>query len=177
MHGILFKQLKTYVESEWGEDAWSEAMDEAGIEPKLYLPVTDYPDEEALRLLDGVTTVTGAREEQLVEDLGEFMAPALLDTFKAHVMDEWDAMDLLEHTDNEVFAVLRSEGGVGDEVTARREDDRTVVLEYTSDLELCSLACGMLRGLVEEHGEDVDVTEQSCMDHGADACEIRVRRA
>lgn len=176
MHGILFKQLKTYVTEEYDEDTWMEAMDEAGIEPKLYLPVTEYPDEEAERLVDGVATVTGTDEQDLLAALGEHLAPALLDTFEAHVKDDWDAMDLLEHSGNEVFTVLRSEDGSDDEVTARREDEDTVVVEYASPLQMCEMAEAVLRGILDEHDERAEVTQATCMHRGGDACEIHVSR-
>lgn len=149
-------------------------MDEAGIEPKLYLPVTDYPDEEAVRLVAGVASVTGADEADLLEDYGETLAPELLGTFNAHVADAWDAFDLLEHTDNQVFTVLYSEDGRGDEVTATREGADTVVVRYASDLEMCELAKGVFRGIVEAHGESADVSEGACMHQGADHCELTV---
>jgi hypothetical protein len=117
MHGILFKYLKACVESEYGPDAWEAAMDRAEIEPKLYLPVTEYPDDEAFALLEGVTSVTDADERELLEDYGERLAPELLDTFEAHVRDDWDLFDLLTHSDNEVFAVFYSEDGDDDAVT------------------------------------------------------------
>lgn len=177
MHGILFKYLKEYVEAEYGPDAWEAAMDEAGIEPKLYLPVTDYPDEEAFALLDGVTTVTGAEERALLADYGERLAPELLDTFEAHVRDDWGLFDLLEHTDNEAFAVFYSEEGDEDEVTASRPDAGTVAYEYASAMEMCEFAKGVLRGLADEWGVDVAVTEGACMHDGADHCEITVARA
>ena len=177
MHGILFKQLKTYVTEQWGDEEWTSAMDEAGIEPKLYLPVTDYPDEEALRLIDGVVAVTGVGEQRLLSDLGEHLAPALLDTFKAHIKSDWDAMDLLEHSGNQVFAVLRSEAGGEDEVVANRQDGDTVVLQYGASLEMCELAKGILQGIAEEHGETVTVDERQCMHTGSPHCEIRVSRA
>jgi predicted hydrocarbon binding protein len=177
MHGILFKYLKEYVEAEYDHDAWEAAMDEAEIEPKLYLPVTEYPDDEAVRLVDGVVSVTGAEEGDLLEEYGEVLAPELLDTFNAHIRDDWDAFDLLEHSGNQVFDVFYSEDGDEDEVTATRVGEDTVVLHYGSSLELCGLATGVLRGIAEEHGEDVRVTEDQCMHSGADHCEISVSRA
>lgn len=177
MHGILFKYLKEYVEAEYEDGVWEAAMDEAGIEPKLYLPVTEYPDDEAVRLVDGVASVTGADENDLLEAYGEELAPELLDTFNAHVQDAWGTFDLLEHTDNQVFAVLYSEGGDEGEVIAAREDDDTVVVHYASAMEMCELAVGVLRGLAEEHGTDVTVEEGPCTRRGADHCEITVARS
>lgn len=176
MHGILFKYLKEYVEAEYGHDAWEAAMDEAGIEPKLYLPVTEYPDDEAVRLVDGILAVTDADEDDLLSSYGEVLAPELLGTFNAHIRDTWDAFDLMEHAGNQVFTVFYSEDGADGEVSATREDADTVVVHYGSSLELCELAKGVLRGIADEHGEDVAVTEQSCVHDGADHCEITVSR-
>jgi len=176
MHGILFKHLKEYVESEYGHETWEAAMAEAGIEPKLYLPVTRYPDDEAVRLVEGVVAATDTTEPALLRDYGERLAPELLDTFEAHVRDDWDALDLMEHAGNQVFTVLYSEDGDGDEVVAAREDEDTVVVEYASALELCELATGVLRGIGATHGPPVRVTEGACMHDGADRCEFTVRR-
>lgn len=176
MHGILFKRLKTYVEAEYGDDAWADAMEAAGIEPKLYLPVTEYPQAELVRLVDGVVDVTGVDENRLLEALGADMAPALLDTFEAHLKEDWDAMDLLADADNEVYAVLRSDDDSVDVATERRDED-TVLVEYSADLEMCRLAEGMFRAIGEEYGEHVDVSERVCMHRGGDACEFEVQRA
>lgn len=172
MHGILFKELKTYVTEEWGSDAWDESLDEAGIEPKLYLPVTEYPDDEARRLIDAVSSISGVDRETLLEEFGEALAPALLNTFKAHVKTGWDAFDLLEHTKNQVFTVLQSEDGGPDEVRTDRTADDRVVIKYGSALEMCSLTKGIVRGIADEHDEPVDVTESKCMHDGYDHCEI-----
>jgi predicted hydrocarbon binding protein len=177
MHGILFKYLKEYVETEYDSDAWEAAMDAADIEPKLYLPVTEYPDEEAVRLVDGVVEVTGADEQELLSAYGEELAPELLDTFEAHVRDDWGLFDLLEHPNNEVFQVFYSEDGDDDEVTAAREGPGTVVVHYASAMEMCEFAKGVLRGLAATRGVDVDVSESACMHAGADHCEITVSRA
>jgi predicted hydrocarbon binding protein len=177
MHGILFKYLKEYVESEYDQDAWEEAMEVADIEPKLYLPVTEYPDDEAVRLVDGVAEVTGADQHELLEAYGERLAPELLDTFNAHVRDDWGPFDLMEHTDNEVFEVFYSEEGDDDEVAASRPDRDTVVVHYASALEMCELAKGVLRGLAHTRDVDVEVTEGVCMHEGADHCELTVSRS
>ena len=176
MHGILFKQLHVYVSEEWDDGVWRDAMAEADIEPKLYLPVTEYPDEEALALFDAVTTLTETDEIDLFSDLGEQLAETLLDTFKAHVRDEWDVMDLLEHADEQVLSVLHSTDGPDDEVTASREDENTVVVEYDSPLGLCAMLTGVLRGIVETYDENAEITERACVHRGADACEITVSR-
>jgi hypothetical protein len=104
------------------------------------------------------------------------MAPALLDTFEAHVRDQWDALDLMERSGNEVFDVLRPENGSAEQVETHREGEDSVLLEYGADLELCGMAVGMLRGLAAERDEPVEVVEENCVEHGADRCEIRVTR-
>lgn len=176
MHGILFKELKAYVTGRWGEEAWEASMARAGIEPKLYLPVTEYPDAEALALVDAVVAETDVAEGALLEAVGEHLAPALLDTFRAHVKSGWSTLDLLERAGAAVLSVLRSAEGGDGEVTATREDADTVVVEYASPLEMCALARGLLAGIADVRGESVAVVETSCMHAGADRCEFRVTR-
>lgn len=176
MHGIWFKELKTYVIDEYGKDAWDESLEAAEIEPKLYLPVTEYPDSEAEALLVGICDVTGADRQALLREYGEALAPALLNTFKAHIKTGWDTMDVLERTENQLFDVLKSEDAPDGELSAARPDAGTVVYTYESPLELCSLAKGIVTGIADQNGEPVRISEGSCMLDGASHCEITIER-
>lgn len=176
MHGIFFKELKSYVIDQYGKDDWDQSLDEAEIEPKLYLPVTEYPDSEAEALLDGICSVTGADRQELLREYGEELAPALLNTFKAHVKAHWDTMDLLERTDNQIFDVLKSEDATSPDATATRPDAGTVVYDYDSDLELCSFAKGVVVGIADQKGEPVRISETACMLEGDHHCRIQIER-
>ena len=45
MHGIIFGELKKLVDTRLGGDTWRELLKDAGLAAKVYMPVTEYPDE------------------------------------------------------------------------------------------------------------------------------------
>ena len=46
MHGIIFSQLRKYVETKQGSRAWSTLLKRAQLENRAYLSVSEYPDAE-----------------------------------------------------------------------------------------------------------------------------------
>lgn len=175
MHGVIFRALKEHVTEEHGEDVWSEMMDAAGIEPKLYLPVSYYPDRELHALVAAGSDVTGRSEADLLEGFGADLAPDLLDTFSTYVPDEWGTLEVLANL-GEIYDAVESGTDEADtpDVDPERDGENAVVVRYRSDRELCDLGTGIVRGVAEAYGDSVRVREDACMHDGADACEIRV---
>ena len=46
MHGIVFFQLRKYVETKHGRRAWNTLLKHAKLENRAYLSVSEYPDAE-----------------------------------------------------------------------------------------------------------------------------------
>ncbi|NHN46304.1 hypothetical protein G9464_01645 [Halostella sp. JP-L12] len=175
MHGIIHKSLKSYVEAELPEEDWDEVMDAAGIEPKLYLPVSHYPDEEVTALLETLAERNDRSEPALQEDFGEFLAPELLDTFKAHVRDDWRTADVLENLET-IYAELDGDDDEAfpPDVDAERVDGDVVTLVYPSGNELCPLGKGIVRGIAASRDEAASIDEAACLLDGDDRCELTV---
>ena len=175
MHGIIHKTLKGYVETELPDEDWDEVMDAAGIEPKLYLPVSHYPGEEVSALVGTLAERTGRSESALLEDFGEFLAPELLDTFKAHVRDDWGTVGVLDNLET-IYAELDGDDDEAfpPDVDAERIEDDVVALVYPSDNELCPLGKGIVSGIAASRGETATVDEEACLLDGDDRCEQTV---
>jgi len=174
MHGIIHKSLKEYVEARLNDGSWEDLLDEAGIEPKLYLPVSHYPDEEVTGVISVIADNTDRSERAVQRDFGTYLAPKLLDTFKAHVRDEWDTVDVIAHLE-EVYEGIE---GSDDETTppevATSRDGDAVTVVYRSDRELCSMAVGIIHGIAADRDETVDVEQEVCVRHGDGHCELTV---
>lgn len=175
MHGAIFRALKAHVTEEHGDDAWEEMMDEAGIDAKLYLPVTHYPDYELTALVTAASEVTGRPETHIFEGFGERLAPDLLDTFSTYIPSDGGTLDVLAALD-EIYEAVQAGSDEVDvpDVDPERVDDDTVLVRYRSERSMCSLGRGIIHGIADHYGDSVHVREQACMHDGADACEIRV---
>ncbi len=174
MHGIVHKAFKEFVETEVDGINWEAVVDEAGLEPTLYLPVTDYPDEEFTRAATALSELSGRPDASLHKSFGRSLAPSLLDTFKAHIRDDWDAREVLLALDS-IYEQLDSDDEYSTSSTvSTRTDGNEVVLTYRSDRQLCTVLRGIVIGIADEYERTAEIVEPACLQAGADRCELHV---
>lgn len=174
MHGIVHKALKEHVETEVDGIDWETVREESGLEAKLYLPVTHYPDEELERAIEAVSSLSGRTEASIQRAFGWSLAPALLDTFKAHVRDDWGISEVLLSLDT-IYEQLEADADEAVSATVSTHvDGSAVVLTYRSDRQLCTVLDGVVTGIAAEYGTTVDIEERSCLRDGDDRCVLRV---
>ncbi|ELY54832.1 heme NO-binding domain-containing protein [Natronolimnohabitans innermongolicus] len=182
MHGIVHKTLKEYVVSRTDEDTWETVLERAGIEPRLYLPVTTYADDEIDAILATLSSMATQNRAQIERDFGRTLAPELRTTFTAHIRDD-DCFAALEN----LAVIVESVDASSDEtalptVTGRREGADRVRVTYRTHREptYCGLARGLLEGFVatfdDAGAEATTVTKVACVEDGGDACVFFVER-
>jgi hypothetical protein len=81
MHGIIFAELRNHAETKHGKGMWNQLLKQAGLDNRVYLPIKAYPDTEVVALIGAASSMVGLPVAELVEDFGEFIAPALLKIF------------------------------------------------------------------------------------------------
>lgn len=177
MHGIIHRSLKQYVIDRTSEDGWDTVTEVGNIETRLYLPVSQYPDEEVARILATVSELTGHDEAAIQRDFGRYFAPQLLDTFDAHVHHGWDALDAIEGLGQIYPQVIDQEGDVDSvQITARRSEEDTVVVHYRSTRRLCPMLEGIIEGIADEYGAEIEISKDTPTREGLRHCELTVRR-
>jgi hypothetical protein len=177
MHGIIFSELRKYVDTTLGSGAWTATLADAGLANKLYLPIQEYPDSDVVALVSSASRTTGLAVPAILEDFGLFIAPALLGLYRTLVKPEWKTLDLLENTEQTIHSVVRARnpGAKPAELRAIRVAPDYVDLTYTSRRKLCPVAKGIVKGIAKHYGEKVTITEVECMHSGAAACRMDVR--
>lgn len=177
MHGIVHKTLKEHVQENVDAVSWDEVVNWAELEPKLYLPVSHYPDEEATAVFEALAAMTGETEAAVQRAFGRSLGPELLNTFKAHVRDDWRTREVLL-----ALETVYDRVGAQDEESdlpevATGADDGAVVVTYRSERALCSVARGVVLGIADHYDDDVEVSESTCTREGDDRCTLRVEFA
>jgi hypothetical protein len=177
MHGIIFGELKKLVDTRVGGDTWRIILKEAGLAAKVYMPVTEYPDEDAVHIVEALSKFSGRSVRDLFEEFGEFIAPDLLALYRHMVKPEWRTLELLENTENTIHRVvrIRNPGARPPELKCVRDGDE-VLITYGSARRMCGVAVGIVRGLARYYDESIQIDELSCMSGGAAVCRILVRR-
>lgn len=177
MHGIVMNQFRQYVTDRLGRDAWFPLAESAGVPPENHRLDAIYPDEQIVALVLAASRLTGQPLNQVLEDFGVFIAPALLRVYAPLVDPAWRTLDVIEHTEETIHTVVRSrmEGAAPPALLARRVSRTEVQIDYRSKRGLCSLAEGIARGMAIHFSEEVDVDQPECVHRGGERCLISVR--
>ena len=46
MHGIIFSELRKYVDTKLGSEGWNQLLVDSQLGRRMYLPIQEYPDAE-----------------------------------------------------------------------------------------------------------------------------------
>ncbi len=90
---------------------------------------------------------------------------------------EWSTLDILEHTEETIHRVVRSQNPGADppQLRCTRVGPEEVVISYASPRKMCGVAKGITRGIAKRRAENVAISESVCMLRGGPTCEISVR--
>ncbi|HEY7410532.1 MAG TPA: heme NO-binding domain-containing protein [Vicinamibacteria bacterium] len=178
VHGLLFTQLRKFVVARQGAEAWPALLQRAGLAGRIFLPVRPYPDSEMSGLLVQAASGMGLRLSDLLEALGDHMAPELIELSRTLLRPEWRTLEVIEEAERTIHRIVQITDPKAARVhlRAERRGPDELVLRYSSPRRLCALARGIMAGLARHFGERVALTETSCMQHGGPECVFSVRR-
>lgn len=173
------KGMKDFVVEKHDRETWMVLQREAGLPGRMYVPVTEYPDEDLLALLETASEMTETPIPDLLHAFGVFLIPHILETYDVHVSKEWSGLELIANVGEYIHTPL-TEKHVSKytppELVSEWKDEDTVNLVYRSERELCHLARGLFDGISDYFDEEIDVEEPHCMHEGDDHCEFIVER-
>jgi tRNA A-37 threonylcarbamoyl transferase component Bud32 len=183
VHGLIFFYIRKFAESlpkglaptAGPGTGQTSVVRQAGH----YLPSGSYPDGDAVALLQAVADAKGEPLGDTVTRFGEFLAPHLVKVAGPLVDPAWRTLDLVEHTEQLIHAMVRVEkpGAEPPVLEAVRIGPDELHLVYSSRRRLCLLASGLVRGLARHFGETVEIDEPGCMLRGDPFCSFVIRVA
>jgi hypothetical protein len=176
VHGLIFFYIQKYAEAVAGAGR-PPARSTLSATSTKYLPTGVYPDEDAVDLIRAVAESSAAPLETVLERFGEFLAPHLVKVAGSLVEPEWRTLDLVEHTEAVIHAMVRTSrpGAAPPVIECVRAAPDELHVVYASRRRLCRLAVGLLRGVAGHFGEEVDLEEPACMLRGDPFCSFVVR--
>jgi hypothetical protein len=179
MHGVIFVELKKYVDNRVGGDAWRALVEKSGVPTKMYVAMTTYDDAELISLVQTASEMTGTPAPALLRDFGAFIVPDLFKMYRAFMRPEWRTLDVLEHTESQVHTKVRgmTKGAMPPFLTCTRTSPTEVRIQYRSARKLCPVAEGIIDGIAANFGEKVTLGHDTCMLRGAAECDLRVKLA
>jgi Haem-NO-binding len=179
MYGVIFDFLRSYVmEHHGGRPTWDKLLEEAGIGYKVYFPVTQYPDEEIVKLATTAANMLELPLTDVLEDFGKFVGPSLVTYYEMFVKPEWRTFDVLENASSKIHDAIHRHNPKRNppRLISKRVDESRMLLSYYSERRLCFVAKGIVHGLAAKYGEKVEVLETQCMHHGAERCHFEITK-
>jgi hypothetical protein len=177
VHGLIFFYLQKFTDGiTAGRTSWGQLRSRVATSTAKYLPSGVYDDADAVQLLGVLATETNRSLPDLLRDFGEFLAPHLLKVAGGHVDPAWRTLDLIENTEAIIHTMVRAAnpGAAPPVLETVRPSMSELHLVYTSRRQLCPLATGLIRGIARHYGEEVLVTEPSCMLRGDPFCSFTI---
>lgn len=177
MYGAYLTQLGNYISAKLGGDSWQQILEQAKVPLKIYIPNQTYSDEEMESLVQAATLVAGMSRNTLLENLGEYMVPDMMNIYGSLIEPSWRTLDVLENLPEiieRVQATHESEQIEHPTFSYQRTGPDRLQMTYSSSRHLCGLAKGMIKGFARYFSEQVVIKEAFCMDLGSPACQIIV---
>jgi len=176
MHGLIFSELKKYVETKFSPRTWEKLLDNAGLKGQLYLSSAVYPDKDILALVTAACAMTNLPASTILEDFGDFVAPDMVEQYKFLINPAWKLLDFLVNTEDTIHKIVRFHQGVTPpRLLAQRPSEDTVTISYNSPRKMCSLLKGIVKGAARYYKEPVTIQESRCMLRGDSECLVSVR--
>ncbi|MGH9565464.1 MAG: heme NO-binding domain-containing protein [Candidatus Angelobacter sp.] len=176
MHGLIFTELKKYVEAKYNGDTWQTLLEQAGLNHQLYLASAVYPDGDALALIGTASQVTGISAALLLEDFGQFILPNLIQQYRFLVKPSWGLLDFLENTEETIHKIMRFHKGVAPpRLRTHRLGENKLIITYDSARKMCPLLKGMVKGSARAYEQEITIMESRCMLQGDPECNVTVQ--
>lgn len=176
MKGVVFNLLEQAVTDTYGDDAWIDLLEAAGVDG-AYTSLGSYPDAEIVALVDAAAHHLDLRPADVLRWFGRAAMPMLADRYRpffaGHVSARSFVLSVNDIIHPEVRKLCSGAGcphfHFGDDAEGR------LVIGYQSPRRMCHLAHGFVEGAADHYGERVTIEHLACMQHGNPVCRLAVR--
>lgn len=177
MLGLLFAELKRFLENEGIATVWRDSVAAAGLEVPTFAAPHKNDDEAFHSLVQAAAARLQTNPSHLLGDLGERLGHNLVLAYRDAIDPSWSTIDVLERTQSAIRTVASHGGNDADppHFATHLEDYDAIVFDWYAPKKLCPLAKGVVRGIADVMGDRVDTQESFCVYRGDDHCEMTFR--
>lgn len=177
MQGLIFHELKDFVQKKLGTSGWDEVRSLAGIETTLYASVQVYPDQELLALMQATAKKLDMPLQEMLEEFGQYFISNFIHTRAYLISPHWGILEMLEHAPEVVEKVEHRYQVDSPPVVLRCKRDRIdqLTMVYNSKRRMCAFVKGIIKGLGQYYHTQIELEEPRCLLKGQSDCTLIVR--
>jgi hypothetical protein len=181
MHGLVFVTWEKYLQERFDGSVLSQYREKLGLNAtNSPLAVRTYPDELLLKGVGTAHEITGVAVDTLLQEYGRyFIANGLTRHRCAYLLSQsHNGRDLLLAMRDAHEQMQQLPDGLTPPLFEYRfhpQNAETMALIYDSERHLCPLLFGAIQGAAAYYGEQVEISEGSCMRSGDRVCTFYVK--
>ncbi|WP_372368105.1 protein kinase [Candidatus Uabimicrobium sp. HlEnr_7] len=156
IHGILFVELKKYLNAKFGSDTWGNLLQNVSLDYDTFKSPQLYPYEDLLSIIQSACEMIGLSQEFIFEDFGEYIGLKFVDIFWYAVNPNWKTLDTLEHS-LEIVTIITTWSNYNFEMNCERIADNEVCIACEVIPEVRSMLKGSIKGIARYYHEQVEV--------------------
>ena len=176
MKGIIFNVAEVTVSEEFGEDAWDDLLESAGLDG-AYTALGDYPVDHLVALVTAASDKLSLPPADVIRFIGRRGFPILIDKYPDMAVGHSSARTLVLSLNEVIHPEVRKLYPGADVPTFEYRDSDAGVLEieYVSNRQLCHFAEGLILGSADYFDESIEISQPICQHDGAVSCVLRLR--
>lgn len=122
MHGIVFLELRKFVETNFGREGWAQILKKAGITDDVFMPSKTYPDHQIVAIVTSACEITAKPANEVLGEFGKFIVPDLVGIYGSFIDPKWSMIDMIENVENTIHRIVRMKNAGADppELTCNR---------------------------------------------------------
>lgn len=164
MYGLVNKAVEDLVCSKFGDEAWSQIVEKAGIETDSFVSMESYPDEVSYKLVMAASEVLRLEPAAVLEAFGEYWTMytvsegygELMAMFGSNLKEFLGNLDRLHGHVQMGFPNLKPPSFKVEDVAG----EPALLLHYHSEREgLAPMVLGLVKGLAQRFSEAIDIVQ------------------
>lgn len=181
MHGLIFVTWEKYLQERFAGNVLSEYRERLGLNAtNSPLAVRTYDDALLLKGVGTAHEITRVPVDTLLQEYGRyFIANGLTRHRCAYLLSQaHNGRDLLLAMHDAHEQMKQLPDGLTPPLFQYRftsRDPQAMLLVYDSERQLCPLLLGAIQGAADYYGEQVMVSEQTCMRRGDSVCTFAIK--
>lgn len=175
MKGVIFNLLEEVVVASYGDQAWDELLDAAGLDG-VYTSLGSYDDDDMTRLVSAAGAALTLPDDEVLRWFGRQAIPHMVKRWPDYFTAHEQTVPFLRSLNDVIHPEVRKlyAGAYCPHFDFTSPADGSLLIGYRSPRRLCGLAHGFILGAADHYSESLTVQHVECMHDGSTRCLVEV---
>ena len=163
MKGVVFTEFLEMVESRFGYETVDAILTMSKLPSGgIYTSIGTYSHHEMVILIENLYKKTNIEISILLEGFGEYLFSSLYKSYHSMFSNLHCAFDMLKSVEHYIHVEVKKLYPDAELPTfqVKQLNDKTLVMDYSSDRSMGDLAVGLIKGCLKQFGESAVISKE-----------------